>query len=127
MGLGQGTNNYVEILVLKLLLIYAIEKEIYHIQIFGDSMNVINWARKHQICHTIFLIPILDDIFRLLDAIDSLVISHVYMDMNMVEDTLFKASFQLTLAQWHFTEHKGEDSYAFYHQLFIEYHGHSET
>jgi len=50
-----------------------------------------------------FLIPILEDIFRLLDAFDSLVISHVYRDRNMVMDTLSKEGLQLTLGQWHFT------------------------
>jgi ribonuclease HI len=127
MGLGRGTNNYVELLALKLLLLYAREKYILHIQIFGDSMNVINWARKHQICHNIFLIPILEDIFHLLDTFDSLVISHVYRDRNMVADSLSKAGLQLTLGQWHFTEHKGEDSNAFYHRPFIEDHGQSQT
>ena len=59
----------------------------------------------------------------MMDIFDYLVISHVYEDRNMVADTLSKADFQLTLGQWHFTEHKGEDSYAFYHRLFIEDHG----
>jgi ribonuclease HI len=126
MGMGRGTNNYAELLALKLLLLFSREKEIHHIQIFGDSMNVINWARKHQICHNIFLIPILEDIFRMMDVFDSLVISHVYRDRNMVADTLSKDGLQLTLGQWHFTEHKGEDSYAFYHRPFIEDHGQTQ-
>ena len=42
MGMGQGTNSYVELLALKLLLLFSREKEILHIQIFGDSMNAIN-------------------------------------------------------------------------------------
>jgi ribonuclease HI len=46
--LGQGTNNYAELLTLKLLLLFAKEKELLHLQIFGDSMISINWARKLQ-------------------------------------------------------------------------------
>jgi len=55
MGMGRVTNNYAELLVLKLLLLFSKEKKIYHIQNFGDSMNVINWERKHQIVTTFFL------------------------------------------------------------------------
>jgi hypothetical protein len=40
--LGQGTNNYVELLTLKLLLLFSKEKEILHLQLYGDSMNFIN-------------------------------------------------------------------------------------
>jgi hypothetical protein len=107
--------------VLKLLLLFSREKEIHHIKIFGDSMDAINWARKLQICHNIFLMPILEDIFHLKDIFDSLVISHVYRDKNMVADTLSKAGLQLTLGQWQL-EYKGEDTYAFYHRPFIENH-----
>jgi ribonuclease HI len=53
MGLGRGTNNFVEILAMKLLLHFAKEKEINTLQIFRDSMLAINWARKSQECHHI--------------------------------------------------------------------------
>jgi hypothetical protein len=46
MGLGPGTNNYAELMALKLLLTFAGEKGINSLQIFGDSMVVINWIRK---------------------------------------------------------------------------------
>jgi ribonuclease HI len=123
-GNGQGTNNYDELLALNLLLLFSREKEIQHIQIFGDSMNVINWARKHQICHNIFLSPILEDIYRLMDIFDTLVISHVYRDRNMVADSLSKYGLQLSLGQWHITKQKGEDTNAFFHRPFIEDHDH---
>jgi len=92
-----GTNKYVELLALKLLLLFITEKEIQHIQIIGDSMNAINWARKHQICHNIFLSLTMEDIYRLMDIFDTLVISHVYRDMNMVADSLSKYGMQLCL------------------------------
>ena len=44
-GLGEGTNNYAELLSLKLLLIFAAKKGCQNINIYGDSMNVINWTR----------------------------------------------------------------------------------
>ena len=40
-NLGSGSNNYVELLALKLLL--ALEKYCRTIQIFGYSMLVVNW------------------------------------------------------------------------------------
>jgi hypothetical protein len=103
MGMDQGTNNYGELLALKLLLLFSREKEIHHIQSFGDSMNVINWERKLQQFHHIFLFSILEDIFRLLEVFDSVLISHVYGDKNVVEDSLSKEGLQLTLGQWNIT------------------------
>jgi hypothetical protein len=80
MGLGPGTNNYVELLALKLLLQFVGEKGVQNLQIFGDSKNVINWTRKQQSCHNIFLQPLLEEIFRLLDALDSYSLKHVYRE-----------------------------------------------
>jgi ribonuclease HI len=44
MGLGPGTTNYVELMSLKLLLIFAKEKNVNSLHIFGDSLNVIKWV-----------------------------------------------------------------------------------
>ena len=75
-------------------------------------MNVINWTRKHQTYQSIFLSPILEEIFRLLDTFDTMAISHVYRDKNMTTDTLSKEVLQLLQGQWHITEKKGEDTNA---------------
>jgi ribonuclease HI len=48
MGLGKGTNNYAELMTLLLLLKIAKEYDLKSIQLFGDSMNVINWVQKTQ-------------------------------------------------------------------------------
>jgi ribonuclease HI len=61
--LGQGTNNFVELMALKLLLTFAGEKGILNLYIFGDSMVVITWLRKTQICHNINLTSILEEVF----------------------------------------------------------------
>ena len=42
MVLGEGSNNYAELFSLKLLLIFASEKGCRSLNVFGDSMNVIN-------------------------------------------------------------------------------------
>ena len=41
-GLGLGTNNYVELLGIKLLLKLALEKQLTKIHVFGDLQLVIN-------------------------------------------------------------------------------------
>jgi hypothetical protein len=47
LGLGQGTNNHAELLTLKLLLAFAKENDLRHIQIFGDSQIVVNWGKEN--------------------------------------------------------------------------------
>jgi len=42
MGLGMGSNNYVELMALKDMMKCALERDLSHIQIFGDSSMVIN-------------------------------------------------------------------------------------
>ena len=41
-GLGEGSNNFAEIMSLKLLLVFAAEKGCRNFNFMGDSMNVIN-------------------------------------------------------------------------------------
>jgi ribonuclease HI len=66
MGLGLRTNNYVELMALKLLLFVAKEKEVSSLQIFGDSILIINWIRNTQRCHNTLLSHFLDEIFRMM-------------------------------------------------------------
>jgi ribonuclease HI len=74
-GLGPGTNNYVELMSLKLLLLFAIEKRVESLQIFGDSLIVVNWARNTMKCHNIILFPLLEEVHRLLSSFDVLSIT----------------------------------------------------
>eukprot|EP00253_Pinus_taeda_P035322 PITA_35322 len=53
-GLGSRTDNFAELSALRLLLCWLIQGNTFTIQIFGDSLNVINWvngksSRKNQI------------------------------------------------------------------------------
>ena len=65
MGLGEGTNNFAELLSLKLLLQFALEKGCKHLQIFGDSLIIINWVNKVQQCRTLALITLFEEVNRL--------------------------------------------------------------
>jgi ribonuclease HI len=83
MGLGKGTNNYVELMALLLLLKFSIEQGLHSIQLFGDSMNVINGLQKIQSCHNIILQPILEEISTILDSFDTFVIvGYVFFSLH---------------------------------------------
>ena len=77
-GLGFGTNNMAKLYALKLLLIMALDKQINNIQVFGDSLLVINWIMGKFRIHNIFLAQILQEVFRLSDRFDKADYKHVY-------------------------------------------------
>lgn len=85
MGLGLGIKNYVELMALKLLILYAREKGVNSLQIFGDSLNVVNWTRKLQRCHNIMIIPLIKEIDGILNSLDSFFIHHVNRKRNTDE------------------------------------------
>ena len=62
MGFGSGSNNYVEVLDLKTLILFALENVCQSLQIFSDSTLVINWFNKIQIFTNIHLSPNLTEI-----------------------------------------------------------------
>jgi hypothetical protein len=64
--------------------------------------------------------PLLEEIFRLLDALDSYSLKHVYREQNQLVDSLSKAGLQLPHGTWHISETKDEDTYEFFHRPFIE-------
>jgi len=67
-----------------------------------------------------FVFPTLEDIFHLWEEFDTVVISHVYRNNNVVANALSKGRLHLTLGQWHITEFKEEETHVFYHRPFIE-------
>ena len=60
MGLGAGTNNFVELQTLKLLLCWLIHLGLRSVQIFSDSQNVIKWFNGEYRCQNYMLIPLLE-------------------------------------------------------------------
>lgn len=65
MGLGVGTNNYVELISLRHLLHFSLTHACNHIHIFGDSQIIINWFNNIFACHMHSLRNILDEIMIL--------------------------------------------------------------
>ena len=54
-GLEFGSNNFAELSAVKLLIYLALDKQILHIQIFGDSLLVISWISSKFRCHNMHL------------------------------------------------------------------------
>eukprot|EP00253_Pinus_taeda_P017324 PITA_17324 len=93
-GLGQGTNNYVELVALRLLLCWALKKNILTIQIFRDSMNVVKWVNGTSMCQNQILKILLDDITTLKTHFNCVSIYHIYREHNATADQLSKSGLQ---------------------------------
>ena len=91
MGLGTGSNNYAELMTLKLLLCFAIERNCKMLQVFGDSLVEINWINKTQRCRNTSLDTLFEEVNRLLADFESISFKHVYRERNMEADKLSKA------------------------------------
>ena len=80
--LGFGTNNLVELCALNMLFSLARENHISKIQIFGDSQLVINWANGKFRCLNVELLQVLNEIDRLSNFFELMVLKHIYLDIK---------------------------------------------
>jgi len=103
-GIGSGTNNFAELLSLKYLLCWLIHLGIGSVQIFGDSMNAINWFNNTQRCRSHVLIPILEEIQLLKLSFVLINVCHIYRERNTTADLLSKEGLQQDLDSWRITE-----------------------
>ena len=115
MGLGVGTNNYAKLMTLKLLLHFALEKGCRNLQIFGDSLIIINWVNKVQHCRTLALTPLYEEVTRLWTNFVHISCHHFYRERNDVVDCLSKEGVKMAHETWKFTEYKEGEVYEFYH------------
>jgi ribonuclease HI len=116
-GLGADTNNFSEILALKLLLLFVVEKGCKTLQVFGDSLLIINWVNRKQNCHIARLLPILEEVMRIISTFDIITFSHIYREQNKMADRLSKEASQLEYGRWHIMKHTTEGSFD-YHKPF---------
>ena len=105
-GLGLGTNNFVELCALKLLLILARRHSVDKIQIFGDSQLVINWASRKYRLFNIELAMILRDVNSIADGFETVSFRHIYQECNTVADALAKAGGGILEGSWPILEHR---------------------
>lgn len=106
---------------LKLLLFQAIENGRRILQVFGDSMVIINWENGIQCCHNLRLFPILEDIFLIKQHFDSFFIAYVYRERNALVDSLSKKEVEQLLEGQIQIERMSEMEWGgFYHMPFHE-------
>ena len=99
---------------------FAREKNCTHLQMFGDSIIVINWINKVQFCHSVFLNSILVETQRLLEELDTFSCRHVYREQNVEVHQLSKLGLTLPHGQWKILEQNNENFHEYYHRPFIE-------
>jgi ribonuclease HI len=95
MVFGLGTNNHEKLLAVKIVILFAKEKEIKAIQIFRDSMLVICWIRKNHNCYNLMLLPLLEEVLNITTTFESFSLQHVYRECNDATDCLSKTGLQL--------------------------------
>jgi len=119
-GMGEGSNNFAELMSLKLLLVFAVEKGCLNLNVFGDSMNVINWITKTQACRNMRLEMIISSIRMVLQGIDNFACRHVYRENNMEADRASKEGLHLAMGVWKITEFNNGNTQEYYHRPFID-------
>lgn len=89
LGLGAGTNNYVELITLRhLLLHFALGHHCTSINIFGDSKIIINWFNGITDCHIHTLSIILNEVYNFKAAFNNISCSLIYREHNSHADKL---------------------------------------
>ena len=119
MGLGAGTNNYAELMTLKLLLCFAIERNCRQLQFFGDSMVVINWMNKTQKCRIDSLDALYEETTQSLSFFETISFTHVYRERNKEADKLSKKGLTLHWGEWKILETKDSKAMEYLHRPYI--------
>lgn len=118
MGIGEGTNNYVELITLQHLIHFSILKHCRHIQIFGDPKIVLNWCNNTATCHAYTLRTIMDDIAFLKKHFNHVSCTHIYREHNESADKLSKEATHRSRGEWLITEHILERTYQYFHRQY---------
>ena len=106
--MGIGTNNFVELLGLKLLLSLSLQHNFKQLHIFGDSQLVINWASGKYRIQNLLLEQILLEVHRLADFFDKVHFMHIYREINTLADSLEKDGSNVLCGSWQISEHQVE-------------------
>jgi len=120
MGLGVGTNNFVELITLRNLMHFALNHECRDLQIYGDSNIIINWINLKSRCYTHTLLNILDEVMHLKSQFNNIIVRHIYREHNHSADGLSKEATHLPGGQWIIHEQRGISQYQYYHMPYID-------
>ena len=119
-GLGGGSNNFAELLSLKILLIFATKKGCRTLNVYGDSMNVIKWIKGIHTCQNIRLETILFSIKVVIETYTTFNCQHVYRENNRLADRASKAGLQMEVGRWKIRESIDGLVHEYFHRPFIE-------
>lgn len=85
---------------LKLLLLFAIEKGVHKLQIFGDSKIVINWFNDNSRCHMHTQYPIIEEINLFKQYLDHITCFQICRERNLDADSLSKEDVAQNMGTW---------------------------
>lgn len=105
-----------------MLMILAHENGVQKMQIFGDSMVIINWINQTQRCHNIYLISILEEVDHLKTTFNQISFTHIFKDQNQEAVKCSKEAAGPLLPAWEIEEQGPNEAYQFYHRSFFENH-----
>ena len=86
MSFGSRTNNYADLLSLKILLGFAKNKNCQAIKVFGYSTLVINWIKGEQRCRNTNLESLLPEFSHIISSFDEFSCMHIYREKNSGAD-----------------------------------------
>ena len=104
----MGTNNFVELYALKLLLTLARRNSLDKIQIFNDSQLVINWASGKYRLLNIELAMILKDVNMFTDCFEFVSFNHIYQKRNSSADAFATTGGRILEGYWSIKEHRAD-------------------
>ena len=122
--MGIGTNNYTELLGLKLLLTLSLDNNFKKLQIFGYSQLVINCATGKYRIQNIQLAQILLEVNRLDDMFELVQFVHIYHEINTLTDVFAKVGSNVMTVSWQISEHRAVECFEyvkFFFKLFSIY------
>lgn len=118
-GLGLGSNNFAEFQVLKLLLKCAKDWNISRLQVYGDSLLVINWRKRSGHLHNVNIRPLGNLLLEIAGSFEHISFAHVYRELNQDDDKLSKEGQHLPKGHIYWKEVNAGDSVCFFTTLVV--------
>jgi hypothetical protein len=113
--MGRGSNNFAELMELKLSLLMDSEKGAQMIQVFGDSLVVINKKEGSFSCDNFILCSIFEDIKVIISIFNSTSLQCIYKEMNIQANALSKEGLVLALGCWNIWDEQDGHCFNYLH------------
>jgi ribonuclease HI len=98
--IGNESNNFYELMALKLVLKLAQELGVSHLQIYDDSLLVIQWIHKEITLIKFTLQTLFNDVHSLLSYFSQIFFSYIYKESNTIVVELSKFGIELEQRTW---------------------------